>query len=118
MKSRILTAAAFMILVGCKTDVSPVFWNAELDPYMDDYGYTISEDRSTIFKNGVELFFYDRSCYRCLQLRYLGPTDYDLVLADELSAVEAARSKQREDFLNSINVSKPAVAPDNLDTGG
>lgn len=118
MHKSILILALVATLAGCKVDVPEQerYWtDASLDPYMAKFGYTISEDRLTISKNGKPLFRkVVKDCYRCVVPNdFYGPGGgvgneiYDLMVEDELSALEKATADRDADFMLQMGISKP-----------
>lgn len=51
-----------LFVAACKIEPMPEVWPAELNPYMEEKGYTLSQDGVTILKNGYPVWL-DEPCF-------------------------------------------------------
>lgn len=103
MKISILIFIFMLGLSGCSSDDEKkfVFWDEQLDVYMTEYGYRISEDRSKVYRNNILLYTKTSDCYlSCIS--YHGPDDMETDVqksirkAIETSDIEFNRSMMQQ----------------------
>src|SRR5574343_63828 len=98
-----------LVLSGCENHIHEEYWKPEYDSYMAKYGYTISEDRLVISKNGVPVFKNYESCgYRCTRssVYYGAPGLYDEMVQDELNALKKAIEDRNADYRKLMGLPK------------
>jgi hypothetical protein len=97
-----LLLCTILFVAACNIEPSPAVWPPELNPYMEEKGYTLSQDGVTILKNGYPVWF-DEPCLgrRCFDSnRPLVPRE----LANEVSeGIREAVRESREQYVIDIS---------------
>lgn len=111
---RRLILASLLILAACKPpEPQPGQWDQSLDPYMQELGYTLSNNREVIVLDGVPVWAdeicYGRGCFNTN--RPLVPAELvEGVRQDYFRAIELARKQYVADFGERIGI-EPGVQP-------
>lgn len=99
---RVVLLCMILFLSACKIEPEPKVWPAELNPYMEERGYTLGSDGYTILKNGYPVWFdepcFGRGCFGTN--RALVP---DELISDVRSGILNAVKESREEFVLDIS---------------
>ena len=102
-----LLLISILILSGCKQEQPqtqrPVYWTEEYSSYMNEYGYSYSND--IISKNEIELWDLNSSCVRMCFTDYIGPKDIEQeLISDYWSSYNKAKLQYVAKSLKDLGI--------------
>ena len=97
-----LILCAVLFIAACNVEPTPEVWPAELNPYMEEKGYTLSQDGVTILKNGYPVWVdepcFGRGCFN--SNRPLVPQE---LVAEVSEGILTAVKESREQYVIDIS---------------